>query len=81
MPTTPNTSRVASQGSRPSSVCANLPMPTAIVIRLKTISTSRNEAATRRASSVSRPSPKRVRFHSAKVITPDRRIHFAWNAM
>ena len=43
--------------------------------------TRRKAAAVTLAPSVARPSPKRVTFHSAKVITPDRRIHLAWKAM
>ncbi len=72
---------LACQRAIPSTSSPNLPTPTDMKARLKTIWTRRNTAAARRAYSVSRPAPKRTSFHSAKVMTPERRIHLAWNAM
>ena len=72
---------VASQRGRGRNSSANLPVPTLMNIRLQIISTSRKIAAASRAASASFPVPKRVSFHSAKVMTPERRMYLAWKAM
>jgi len=77
MPTTPNTMRVDCQRANGRNSSTNFPVPTAMYIRLNTISTSKKTAAASRAYSASRVAPNLVAFHSANVITPERRMYFA----
>ncbi len=69
---------VEAQRGRGTNSSANLPVPTATYMRVSIIERRMNAAIAIRRISVSRVSPNRVRFHSAAVMTPERRMYFAW---